>query len=181
MIDKQNVTRYRTNQGSCGYNTIPYNSLKKLYYCIVFEIMWKNCGTVCTIGDFHTSLNFENILDKIDNFRVNLLEIHKFITIHFLIMVWKNRLTKNTFFAVWNLWNWCFSASTMHWNVNNGTSLYDSNCTIVLYLRFENSNCTIVCGTIMYFIVPKGALVFSAMISKQFEISCEEKVVKNKV
>ena len=28
---------------------------------------------------------------------------------------------------------------------------YDSNCTIVLYLRFENENCTIVYGTIIVF------------------------------
>ena len=37
----------------------------------------------------------------------------------------------------------------MYWNFNNGTSLYHSNCTVVLYLRFENPNCTIVCGTII--------------------------------
>ena len=45
------------------------------------------CGTNCTIGDFHTRLNFENILDKVGIFRVNFVEIHEFITSHVSRMV----------------------------------------------------------------------------------------------
>ena len=54
-----------------------------------------------------------------------------------------------------------FSALNLDRRFRNGTSLYHSNCTIVLYLWFDNANCTIVYGTIIVFACTHTSLGFN--------------------
>ena len=71
------------NQGSYGYNTIQYNSFKKLYYCIVFEISQNLLCYNCNIGYYHTSLKTKNILVKIRILREETTKMSQFVLIVF--------------------------------------------------------------------------------------------------
>ena len=63
-----NTVKIKAPVGTIQYHTIVKKNCTIVLYLRICD---KSCGTNCTIGDYHTGSNFENFLDKMNNFFLN--------------------------------------------------------------------------------------------------------------
>ena len=63
-----NTVKIKAPVGTIQYHTIVKKNCTIVLYLRICD---KSCGTNCTIGDYHTGFNFENFLDKMNNFFLN--------------------------------------------------------------------------------------------------------------